>query len=321
MNEPTETDRRTAIRNAATAWWVRLDADADDSSQQDAFQQWLAEDPAHAAAFAEISRLWGELDALKPQVPTLGLAATNPKIRTRRSQSIRKYAPLAMAATVLWFCFSPLWVWLQADYQSPVGVSRSIHLNDGSTVVLNSDSALAVNINAQTRELNLLKGEAWFQVSPDPGRPFRVHAGEGTVTALGTAFNIHVGEGRTEVTVTEHRVAVLLDSGISTANLQQGERVVYSRQAISLAEAVDTQAAIAWQRGKLVFQNLPLGEVLAELNRYHHGYFTITDSALAQRRVNGVFRTDQPLAVLDALQSSLKLHSTRLGSYWVILHL
>lgn len=321
MNEPTETDHRTAIHDAAIHWWVRLDADADDSSQQDAFQQWLAEDSAHAAAFAEISRLWGELDALKPQVPPLGLIATNLKTPIRRSHSIRKYAPLAMAAAVLLFCFSPLWVWLQADYQSPVGASRTLHLNDGSTVVLNSDSALAVNINSQTRELSLLKGEAWFQVSPDPARPFRVHAGDGSVTALGTAFNIHVGEGQTEVTVTEHRVAVLLDSGISTTNLQQGERVVYSRQAISPAEAVDTQAATAWQRGKLVFQNRPLGEVLAELNRYHHGYFAITDSALAQRHVNGVFRTDQPLAVIDALQNSLKLHSTRLGGYWVILHL
>lgn len=320
MNEPTETDRRTAIRNAATAWWVRLDADADDSSQQAAFQQWLAEDLAHEAAFAEISRLWGELDALKPQVPPLRLVATNPKIRTRRSQAIWKYASLAMAATVLLFCFSPLWVWLQADYQSPVGTSRSIRLNDGSTVVLNSDSALAVNINFQTRELSLLKGEAWFQVSPDPQRPFRVHAGDGTVTALGTAFNIHVGEAQTEVTVTEHSVAVNLDSGISTTNLQQGERVVYSRQAISRAEVVDTQATTAWQRGKLVFQNRPLGEVIEELNRYHRGYFTISDSAIAQRRVNGVFRTDQPLAVIDALQNSLKLHSTRLGGYWVILH-
>lgn len=320
MNEPTETDRRTAIHDAAINWWVRLDAEANDSSQQLAFQQWLAENPAHAAAFAEISNLWGELDALKPPVPTLGRVASNSKTRTRRSQTIRKYAPLAMAAAVLLFCFNPLWLWLQTDYQSPVGTNRTIHLNDGSTVVLNSDSALAVNINSQTRELSLLKGEAWFQVSPDPARPFRVHAGDGSVTALGTAFNIHVGEGQTEVTVTEHRVAVLLDSDISTTHLQQGERVVYSRQAISPAEAVDTQAATAWQRGKLVFQNRPLGEVLAELNRYHHGYFAITDSALAQRRVNGVFRTDQPLAVLDALQNSLKLHSTRLGGYWVILH-
>ena len=320
MNEPTETDRRTAIRNAATAWWVRLDADADDSSQQAAFQQWLAEDLAHEAAFAEISRLWGELDALKPQVPPLRLVATNPQIRSRRRLAIRNYAPLAMVAAVLLFCFSPLWLWFQADYQSPVGTSRSIRLNDGSTVVLNSDSALTVNINSQTRELSLLKGEAWFQVSPDPQRPFRVHAGDGSVTALGTAFNIHVGEGQTEVTVTEHSVAVNLDRGNSKTNLQQGERVVYSRQAISHAEAVDTQAATAWQRGKLVFQNRPLGEVIEELNRYHHGYFTITDSAIAQRRVNGVFRTDQPLAVIDALQNSLKLHSTRLGGYWVILH-
>ncbi|WP_019866476.1 FecR family protein [Methylovulum miyakonense] len=319
-NEPIESNRRTAIRNAAINWWVRLDADGDDADLQLAWQQWLAEDLAHEAAFAEISHLWGELGALKPQVPPLGWVATNPKIRTRRSQAIWKYAPLAMAAAVLLFCFSPLWVWLQADYQSPVGASRSIHLNDGSTVILNSDSALAVSMNAQTRELSLLKGEAWFQVSPDPQRPFRVHAGEGAVTALGTAFNIHVGEGQTEITVTEHRVAVDLDSGATTTNLQQGERVVYNRHAISPAEPVDTEAATAWQRGKLVFENRPLGDVLAELNRYHHGYFTICDSALAQRRVNGVFRTDQPLAVIDALQHSLKLHSTRLGGYWVILH-
>ncbi len=323
MNEPIEAERRAAIRSAATEWWVRLDADAEDLAQQEAFQQWLRQDPVHVAAFAEITRLWGELDAVKAHLPPPALVTGNARAWTgrmirRASRTLGKWS-LAMAASVL-IWFSPFMVWLQADYQSPVGESSSIRLNDGSTVVLNSDSALAVNFTAQTRELSLLKGEAWFQVSPDPHRPFRVHAGEGWVTALGTAFNIHVDEEQTEVTVTEHSVAVNLNGNSTTTKLQQGEQAFYNRQGITRAEAVDIQAATAWQRGKLVFQNRPLGEVLAELNRYHHGYFAISDSALAKRRVNGVFRTDHPLAVIDALQSSLQLHSTRLDGYWVMLH-
>ncbi|MDD5277957.1 MAG: FecR family protein, partial [Methylovulum sp.] len=57
-----------------------------------------------------------------------------------------------------------------------------------------------------------------------------------------------------------------------------------------------------------------------ELNHYHHGYFLISDTEIARRRVNGVFSTDKPLEALDAIEKSLHLRSNRLAHYLVLLH-
>jgi transmembrane sensor len=228
-----------------------------------------------------------------------------------------------MCCLVLWL-FSPLPILLRADFHTGYGEMRDIRLSDGSIVHLNSNSALAVSIDGNQRQLTLLQGEAWFEVSPDSNRPFQVHAEHGTVTALGTAFNVRLRGSQTEVSVTQHSVVIDTeqdDGQALHAIVSEGQQLAYDPQTgLGNVKAIDSQVVTAWQRGKLVFQDQPLGEVIAELNRYHRGYLLVNDDSIAQRRVNGVFRTDQPLAVLGALESSLQLHSTRINDYFILLH-
>ncbi|MCX7103397.1 MAG: FecR family protein, partial [Methylobacter sp.] len=117
-------------------------------------------------------------------------------------------------------------------------------------------------------------------------------------------------------------VDVEQDSGQALHEVvSEGQQLVYDQQVgMGKIKAIDSQTVTAWQRGKLVFENQPLGEVMAELNRYHRGYLLISDDSITQRRVNGVFRTDQPLTVLSALESSLQLHSTKINDYLILLH-
>ncbi len=320
-------NRLTAARKEATDWWVRLDGQDITPQQYQLFSDWLDSDPLHVQAFDELTQLWGELDAVKPRMilPKVRHPKDTAKQASNWPQGV--FSPFAvqgatgLALCCLLFWFSPLGFWLQADFYTGIGEMRSVQLSDGSKVHLNSDSALAVAIDGSSRQLELLKGEALFEVSPDRNRPFQVHAGHGTVTALGTAFNIRLTGERARVTVTEHSVAIKLDQDEQTTKLEEGQQLVFdNRHGIGETQLADTHAVTAWQRGKLVFQNQPLGEVIAELNRYHHGYLMISDAGIAQRRVNGVFRTDDPMAVLDALQTSLQLHSTRLSDYWVLIH-
>jgi transmembrane sensor len=228
-----------------------------------------------------------------------------------------------MCCLALWL-FSPLPILLRADFYTGYGERRDLALNDGSVVHLNSNSALAVHIDSKQRQLTLLKGEAWFEVSPDKSRPFQVHAEHGTVTALGTAFNIRLRNSLAEVSVTQHSVAIDVEQAEGQALhtvVKEGQQLVYDQLAgLGNIKAIDAQTVTAWQRGKLVFENQPLGEVMAELNRYHLGYLVISDNSIAQRRVNGVFNADQPLIVLGALESSLQLHSTRINDYLILLH-
>jgi len=314
----------TTIQSEATAWWVRLDSDQTNPQQIAAFQQWLKQNPAHQTAFDKITQLWGELDAIK----TLPIHSPNQclpdnSINSRQhpfnfSRFLQYSSALALCCILAWI--SPLGLYLQADFHTDIGEMRTINLSDGSTVHLNSNSALSVSMSSDSRQLSLLKGEAWFIVSPDKNHPFQVHAESGIVTALGTAFNIRLHNDSAEVTVTEHSVAIALDQ--QTTRLEQGQRLTYNKQhGINAAQPVDTNLATAWQRGKLIFQNQVLGEVITELNRYYsHGALLISDDSIAQRRVNGVFHTDKPLAVIDALESALQIHTTRIGEYLIVLH-
>ena len=315
MRSTTNATDNAEIKATANAWWVRLDSGSASTQERDELARWLAANPQHRQAFDEVCTLWDELGAVKQQIAM-----------PKASLFHRPWAAPMLAATcclVLWL-FSPLPILLRSDFHTGYGEMRDIRLIDGSVAHLNSNSALAVYIDSNQRQLILLQGEAWFEVSPDSARPFQVHAGHGTVTALGTAFNIRLRDNQTEVSVTQHSVTVDVeqtDGQMLHGVVSEGQQLVYAQQTgLGGIKPIDSQTVTAWQRGKLVFEDQPLSEVIAELNRYRRGYLVITDADIAGRRVNGVFRSDQPLAALNALENSLSVHSTRIKDYLIFLH-
>ncbi|MCQ8117490.1 FecR family protein [Methylomonas rosea] len=307
------------IKAAARDWWIRLDSGKLSATEQAEFSRWLAADPLHRQAYEQLRELWGVLDSVAPRIEIPAIRKPKPVFR-----SWQWALPALVGGCLALWLFNPLWTILRADFHTGFGERRDVHLSDGSTVHLNSNSALDVNIDGAQRQLTLLQGEAWFEVSPDTARPFRVNTEHGSVTALGTAFNVRLRDGQTEVSVTQHSVAVDLEQADGKALhtvVVEGQQISYSAESgLGNLQNIDSQTVTAWQRGKLVFENRPLGEVVAELNRYHRGFLLINDAELAQRRVNGVFRTDQALSVLAALETSLQLRSTRFGEYLIVLH-
>lgn len=314
---PAPAQNSATIREQAADWWARLDGGSLDENELKEFQRWLNASLEHRLAYSELENLWGELDGLA-KVETSVAPKSKPPAK-------RALAPLifglALAAGLAAIWLSPhLQLW-NADLQTGRGEIRSFTLSDGSTVHLNRASALDIQIDETRRELHLLRGEAAFEVSPDRNRPFRVYAAGGSVTALGTAFNVKLAEEGAEVTVTEHRVWVEFGNGRQTAEIDEGLAAGYDAEhGLSQAKAADIGAATAWRRHRLVFQNRPLDEVVAELAHYYPGVLLIQDADLRQRRVNGVFRIDDPLAAIAALETALQLHTTRFGDYLILLH-
>jgi transmembrane sensor len=319
---PNPTSNQADLQDQAREWWVRVHRGNLNKTEQRQFQLWLSASPSHQVAFDEVGHFWQELDGIKTFLPAAALT-TKPR---RRITSPWQRGISALAACMLVFVlYRPISLMLRADERTGIAETRTVQLADGSTVLMNSETALAVNLTSNTRELELLQGEAQFTVSPDPSRPFRVRAGNGTVTALGTAFNIHLSPQGTDVTVTQHRVAVKLDGESPNAPTQtlvdEGQQVAYaSESGLSAVKTIDTHIATAWQQGKLIVQDRPLGEVIAELNHYHRGYFLVADPAIAQHRINGVFYTGKPIAALNAIEAFQHLKSTRLSHYLVLLH-
>ena len=323
--------------DTAVEWFVRRDGNTLSVEEQAAFEAWLAADPAHTAAYAEVERIWSELDDVpanrarqrRGDGPAVARAAPA-DTRRRPPPPARAWRRLAAGGLAACLCLFFLAVGtdlptrLRADAHTGVGKTKQVTLPDGSTAVLNTASAIAIDYAAKARRVRLLKGEAAFTVAEDANRPFAVETDDGLSTALGTVFLVRRHEDATTVTVIESKVAVAPEERPASALeavLSANQRVTYAAGlGLGPIETVDPRAATAWQRGKLIFVELALGDVIAELNRYHVGQILIVDEALRDMRVNGVFDTGDTVGTLDALEVSLGLGSTRLTDLLILLH-
>jgi transmembrane sensor len=201
---------------------------------------------------------------------------------------------------------------LLADYRTGVGERRVIALQDGSQVELGAASALDVAFSAGERRVKLLTGEAFFTVTKD-AQPFVVAAENGEVKVLGTAFDVKIADG-VMVAVTRNAVQVSARGGATSSApvvVTQGQAVRYDADGISAVSAADLDSIQAWRQDQLVFRNVPLNAVLAELQRYRSGRIALIGGAMGQRRVTAVFDARNADAALDTIAESLSLHVYR----------
>lgn len=304
-NEPplSESDRR----KNAIAWWTRLDSRTLSPREREEFAAWLTSAPANRDAFADICRFWGDLECVRPFI---GELAPPP---SRRAPVLRAVGFGVFAAAVAFLLFSDeIWLTLLAQTRTGVAETRALVLADGSQIELGPRSAISVDFDAEKRRVTLLTGEAWFDVAPDVVRPFSVLVGNGVITALGTSFDISTDRGRTEVSVAKHRVRVT--AGAHPIEVGEGEQSSFSTGAPAVAPyPAPVDHVAAWRRGKLIFDDKPLAEVVSILGRYCHNVILILDPSLRERRVTGVFDVAQPIAGLRAIETALGLRALEFG--------
>ncbi|PWB82862.1 MAG: iron dicitrate transport regulator FecR [Methylocystaceae bacterium] len=318
MPESKQDDGETSDRlDTAIQWWVRLDGGALSPSELAAFRAWLAGDPRNEAAFEEACDFWGSWQSLPQPAVQAYLASRRPERRRARIWPAMTIAAVAVAA--LFFAFDELWIMWRADIRTGIGEFRTVALPDGSRAHMNAVSALSFDYSGDKRRLTLLAGEAWFEVEKDPSRPFTVEAAGGTITARGTAFDVATNKARTEVTVGEHSVEVAAEG--AAVVVEAGRQTAYGPNLPALeAYEADPERVTSWRRGKLIFKDKPLGDVIAALGRYHRRIVFIASADVRNRRVTGVFRVDQPLEAIRAIEAHLGVRSTRLSDYLIVLH-
>jgi transmembrane sensor len=301
------------IGHEAAAWVIRLGGAPLSLVERSDFDAWLAASADHVDAFARADALWGESAALKDQPGLSRAPAENRITRGRSAQPI--LAVIALVAllaggTRAWF--GDPTTWLAADDRTALGEIRTVTLTDGSQVQLDTASAIAVDFTARQRRVRLLSGDAYFTVAPVAGaehRPFIVAAAGGTAQALGTQFMVAREPDGGLVTVAEHKVRVTAAASggpAATVTLLPGEAVRYDGgHGLQSAHDVDVTEATSWREGRLVFNDQPLAQVIARLNRYRRGRIVIADHRLAALKVNGVFMTDDLSGALAAITQEL----------------
>ena len=302
-------------------WLLRLEAAPDDAQLRAAFDVWLEQSDAHRDAFRIVGHTWERLGGL----PRREASAKAPASTSARGMKRYTKPAVAVVAAALMACwvvvfFPTLQMRLLADHATGVAELREVVLEDGSVVHLDAGSAISLNDGSAAREVALLRGQAFFDVVSAQGRPFRVRAGEVTVTVTGTAFGVSRSSETISVTVQSGTVDVSPGGGKPVATLSRGQRLVVDRpsQAIARSEVAPDEIA-SWRRHRLVVHDAMLEDVVEELGRHHAGLIVLRDRALGRRLVTGVFDLTRPAEALGILAETQSAKLTEITPYLLVI--
>lgn len=303
-----------AVREQAIAWLARLRAGPSDRDIAD-FEAWYAADRQHADTYDALLDSWDDT-ALVSRTPF----ARQPRLGA--SPSWWK-AAAAVAAVLLLFLAGGLVLTGTArrDIAPPsmlasrVGEIRTITLEDGSRVTLDTNSAVQVRFDGKQRHLQLQHGRARFEVAHDTRRPFVVAAGSGEVVAHGTVFDVDLREGRTLVVLLQGSVEVRRPAAAgvpaTSTMLRPGQQLAVSATRATIAPVLIKAPETRWPSGMLSFEDAPLADVVALANRYSRTQIVLRDPAGGERRFTGTFKAGEPAQLAEMIGSMFDLSVER----------
>jgi transmembrane sensor len=286
------------ILEEACAWFIDCNEGALDAAGRERFNQWLRRSPVHVRAYLEIEATWEDSDKLnggRPFEPTALVARATG----------RKVAPFLYALAAAMLLAVGVGVMIKRDaytVTTGIGEQSSFVLEDGSAIKLDVRSRLRVRFSHAERLVELVAGQALFQVKKDAARPFAVISSGTRVQAVGTQFDVYRKATGTVVTVVEGRVAVTADAPEAPILLSADEQLIVTPQTIPHPARIDVAAATAWTQRKLVFDETPLSEAVAEFNRYNSRQMIIEDASLADYHIRGKFEAGDPDRLLQFLR-------------------
>lgn len=352
----TDLQIRAMVAEQAAQWLVANRSGELSEAQRKAFVEWLSESPLNTreylalTGFAQdleevarrctvsaeelIERARGDLDSVR------SLPVGGSQRAPARSTSRTRWMQIA-ALVLITVCGALFGLWWTASpdtYSTAHAEQRSWRMADGSTVHLNSDSAVNVRFGKDRREVELLRGQAMFQVAKDVSRPFWVRAGDTLVKAVGTEFDVYRLPHATIVSVTEGRVAVWRGSAaditspmtehdasgaapqVKATALAAGQQLRISGDSVVVSDkATDVRKAVAWLNRQIVFDHDLLGDVVDELNRYNQVRVRIDDATLRAAEISGVFNAYDTESFLAFLERQPGMRVER-GEREVVIH-
>ncbi len=297
----------------ALRWIARLTSGEASEQERLAFDAWRA-DPMHAALYAELEDIWADLGtALVPPDNVVPLRPRKPRLQVWNGRVAA--AAAACLALVVAGSYQYATVW-QYDHVAQGAARSHVALADGSSVELNTGAALNIDYAGKLRRVTLARGEAYFDVRHDPSRPFIVKAGSGEVRVLGTAFSVaREGDGA-RVTVTRGKVRV--SSGDHYVDITPDQQVAFAGGSEGQVLKVDAGKLLAWSRGRLIFENAALSDVIASIDRYYPGMILLTNREVGAHRVSAVIDLDRIDNWLTSLKKSQHVRATYLPGLTIL---
>lgn len=302
------------IEDVAAAWAARVDKGELSEQEQQALDAWLASDRRHLGAYARMQAISMHFDraaALGRDFDARQFGAPMGRSRLRRT--------LWASGGLLAACLVAFTVFLGRPvqhYETARGEIRNVALEDGSMLRLNTATRVEVSISPERRHVQLLEGEALFDVAKDRTRPFVVEAAGTLVRAVGTSFTVRLLDGDQIKVLVREGVVEVSGHDVSAAapiklaanqRFHSGDDEAASVKVISDTELSDD---LAWQSGMISLDGIPLREAVGEFSRYSDTRIVIDDPVIAELTVSGRFAAADPVGFAKAVATSMNLHVT-----------
>lgn len=329
-------DEQRRLEEAAR-WRLRLLGDPALGNSAE-FQQWCA-DPGNSKARGAVEKAWATIGALHSTPEILELRrqavarlseATVGRRKSRRMLMRAAAAVLVLAIGAASFYYGRGWLGTHnvTVYKTDIGERRIISLPDGSRISMDSDTRVSVNYQAGARSITLDRGRSRFDVAHDPNRPFTVTAGPQTVVAIGTSFDVERLQSSVLVTLIQGQVVIKSAQELATPStsalmetpisLKPGEELVVANHVRPAVLTADPQVARAWESGRLLFRDEPLGDAVARVNRYTDHPISI-DPSIANIRVSGVFNAGDVASFVSAVTSYFPVQASTTDTNSILL--
>lgn len=319
------------IVDQAIRWAVKLDFGEGNAAAQKAFAEWIDASPLHRLAWQRVQGLKDDFSRMPPALALDTLKAVSDRrgthrIKRRQALKILALAGVSVLAARTAHERAP-WQRLLADASTVTGEQRTVQLDDGSTIVLNTDTAISTSLHAERRVVTLRRGEILVATGHDSriaiargaARPFWVETPFGGLHALGTRFVVRLEDGRARVSVFEGAVALHPANGRaddSNANVARPGTSWWLAPDGSTPAPARPFTEDGWAEGVIAGNDMRLADLLAELSRYRSGRI-VCDPRVADLRVSGAYQvgdTDRALAFLAQAQPIDIRYRTR---FWV----
>ncbi|WP_417810417.1 FecR family protein [Thalassospira alkalitolerans] len=314
--EPTDQQK-----DEAALWHTRRAGGSLSAAQEDEFENWLNSDRNNRLAFDQMRVLWAQIED-----PARRLSTNRPKMSLSRFRSWfpphRSFAAMAgMAAIVggIFFLQPDIIGNIQADIVTDHTTVTPIELPDGSVVQLAANSALATDFANGHRDVELLRGQAFFDVVHRNGDPFRVHTGDATIRVVGTRFNVDYLSHQTIVVVEDGAVRVSSNRDADGVLLGPGQQVAVRGDALAPLEIEDVNLALTWMKGRLSVRNMRVADLMTRLENYSDGKIVVVGK-IAGRSISGSFPTTDIAGSLETVADAIGASVVKTSPWLTIIY-
>jgi transmembrane sensor len=304
----------TQVLDAAIAWQLSLDSDS--PVEREEFAKWHAAHEEHARAWRQLGMLDQRFSVASGPARTALLQSRESIRRRVRNLGSGVASVVAVIGLTLFAAdrYLPLDYWL-ADQRTATGEQRTLRLNDGTLINLNTHSAVDVRFDEKQRLVVLQEGEILVETGHGDARPFIVETREGSMRALGTRFLVKREEDGTRLSVLQSAVAAHPQSNPDELILREGQQMLIRNNGLGPVTALNL-GADAWTRGMLVMDNVRLEDLIHEIGRYRPGHLSVAPE-VADLRITGSFPLRDTDLALSALLPTLPVQIEQRTQWWV----